>query len=509
MSFQQLLAILRARQKTLLAAALLGLGIAAGFTALSPSQYKADASLMVGYGQSATPDMGVPAQLYGGFVATQMDLITSQAVAVRAVRELGLLDNAQRRAQYAAALAGLGAPVRNTLAKLRRSIAGSDGKSDSSQAREVREQVWAERLRRKVHPSNGQNSSIIKLTTVTADPQVSKEIVNAFAHAYLSTSVALNVAPAKENARWFDDQVDTLKRNLEDAQAELSAYQRENGIVATDERLDTEQAKLMDLSSQLTEVQSQAYEMESKKQQAARFASSGGQSGLIPDVLSNPMVLHLKQQLSEQQAKLDELSGQVGRNHPKYKQTVAEVASLRQRLNDEIATITSSVGASAQATEQRKAALEKAVADQKQKLLDLRAKRDRLQVLKARVENAQHVYDNALQRVSQVRMDSHNTQSNVSLVNPAVAPASASGPKVGRNLVAGLLVGLAIGLALALWREVRERTVRGQDDIRRGLGVPVLAVVGPDTSQRRRGTAKALPGRRIARIGPTAPEPGR
>lgn len=491
MTFQQLLAILRARLRTIVFAALTGVVFAILVTLMLPDQYRADASLMVSIRQPAgNPDSGVPASLYDGFVATQMDLLTSQAVAVEAVRELGLVDDPNRQATYTRALRGAGGPVRNGI----QTVLGRFGGSEQQAARppEVEEQIWADRLRSRIRPSNGANSSIINISFVSADPEVSEEVTNAFARAYLRTVVALNVGPAQENARWFDNQVQTLARNLEQAQAELSEYQREEGIVATDERLDTEQAKLMELSSQLTQVQAESIEVQSRKDQAARFAASGGDGGLSPDVLDNPMVLHLKQQISEQQAKLNELSGRVGRNHPTYKQTVAELGSLRQRLSDEIQTISSSVGASARSIAQREQALTREVQAQKQKLLDMRAARDRVEVLRAQVENAQEVYDNALKRVSDARMESHSTQSNVSLVNPAVSPASPSGPKHKRHVVFGLAVGLLIGIGLALWREVRERTVRSGDDVRAALGLPVFAVVKPSARRRARPVTGAV-----------------
>lgn len=491
MTFQQLLAILRARFKVIAIAALTGLALAVLVTMMLPDQFKADASLMVSVRQPAgNPDSGVPASLYDGFVATQMDLVTSQAVAVEAVRELKILDRPERQAEFKRALRGPTGPVSVLKSVIERF--GGEEEEKKTRAPEVEERIWADRLRTRVTPRNGANSSIIDISFVSADPKVSEEVVNAFAKAYLRTVVALNVGPAQENARWFDDQVQTLAQDLEQAQAELSEYQREEGIVATDERLDTEQAKLMELSSQLTQVQAEAIEIQSRKDQAARFAATGGDAGLSPDVLDNPMVLHLKQQISEQQAKLNELSGRVGRNHPTYKQTVAELGSLRQRLQDEIQTISASVGASAKSIEQRERDLTRAVSAQKRKLLDMRATRDRVEVLRARVENAQQMYDNALKRVSEARMESHSTQSNISLVNPAVAPVTASGPKHGRHIVLGFAAGLLLGIGLALWREVQERTVRTGADVRAGLGLPVLAVVKRNARRRAKPVAASM-----------------
>ena len=51
----------------------------------------------------------------------------------------------------------------------------------------------------------------------------------------------------------------------EDAEAKLTAFQQEQGIVALDERLDTETARLNDLSKSLVEAQEQLYDVQSRK----------------------------------------------------------------------------------------------------------------------------------------------------------------------------------------------------------------------------------------------------
>ena len=45
-----------------------------------------------------------------------------------------------------------------------------------------------------------------------------------------------------------------LRENLEKAQARISAFQKEKGIVARDEQLDGETARLNELSRQLTAI---------------------------------------------------------------------------------------------------------------------------------------------------------------------------------------------------------------------------------------------------------------
>ena len=117
---------------------------------------------------------------------------------------------------------------------------------------------------------------------------------------------------------------------LEASRAKLSAYEREHGIIASDERLDVENNRLAELSSQLVALQALSAESGSRQGQAARGADQ------LPDVLSNPVVMQLKSDLSRAEAKLQELGTRYGDNHPQVIEAKASVADVRSKLRTEI-----------------------------------------------------------------------------------------------------------------------------------------------------------------------------
>lgn len=80
-------------------------------------------------------------------------------------------------------------------------------------------------------------------------------------------SLQLRAQPAKQSSDWFEKQLDVLRERVVEAQNVLSSYQQEHGIVAVDERLDIENARLNDLSRQLVESQSRTNELQSRKNQ--------------------------------------------------------------------------------------------------------------------------------------------------------------------------------------------------------------------------------------------------
>jgi succinoglycan biosynthesis transport protein ExoP len=66
---------------------------------------------------------------------------------------------------------------------------------------------------------------------------------------------------------------------------------------------------------------------------------------------------------------------------------------------------------------------------------------------------------------------------DVQTVDPATRPTAPSSPRWQVYLLLGLLAGLALGLVIALGSELGDRRIRGVAQVRRVLGVPLLAVV--------------------------------
>jgi uncharacterized protein involved in exopolysaccharide biosynthesis len=90
------------------------------------------------------------------------------------------------------------------------------------------------------------------------------------------------------------------------------------------------------------------------------------------------------------------------------------------------------------------------------------------------VENAQRLYDLALQRYGQTRLEAQATQTDIVILNPAVPPTEASGPKVRRNALIAVFLGTLLGVGLAFLMELLDRRVRTAEDLIINLDIPVL-----------------------------------
>ena len=93
------------------------------------------------------------------------------------------------------------------------------------------------------------------------------------------------------------------------------------------------------------------------------------------------------------------------------------------------------------------------------------------------VENAQRIYDSALQRYGQSRIEAQSTQTDVSVLNPAVPPTQSSKPRVFLNILLSLFLGTLLGIGIGFLVELLDRRVRSGLDIAAVLDIPVLAEV--------------------------------
>ena len=440
MSLKQFLLILRARWKVALGIFCAIVLAGAIISLLTPKQYTATASVVVD--AKADPVAGVvySAQMLTGYIATQVDIIGSERVAQRVVKNLRL------------------DKVPETIDAWRNSTGGHGDIV-----------VWLGlKLQKKLSVTPSRDSSVIDIAVEWTDPKTAAVLANAFAQAYMDTNIELKVDPAKQYASYFEERSTALRADLEAKQKKLADYQSANGIVASDGRLDIENARLAELSTQLSAIQALRQDSQSRQH------VSGSDIESLPEVLQSPLVAGLKSDLSREEAKLQDIGTSLGKNHPDYKNTAAEIASLRTRIEQESAKIAASLGATTQVNLRREAEIRSALEAQKKRMYEMTHQHDEASVLQNDVATAQRNLDAVTQRLAQSSLESQTQQTNISLLTAAVEPMFKSSPRLSLNMAMAVFLGTVFGVGAALVLEMLDKRVREDGDLRTLLSVPIL-----------------------------------
>jgi len=470
LSLAHLLAVLRARWIAALSTFCVVVLAAVAYVIFVPRLYTATSTLLI----EAKPDP-VSTMLYGGntspaLINTQLEVIRSDRVALRVIQNLKLTDMADLRSQWDQTRGGEGSYQDWLIAVLQ---AGLDvGVSKAG-------------------------GSVITIAFRASEPRFAAAVANAYMQAYLETSVELRVDPAKQYSSFFSNQAKEARETLEAAQAKLSAFQREHGLIVNDERLDVEMKRLDLLSQELVNAQAARDDSSNRQAQASKNADR------ISEVLTNNTVAGLRTELATAESKLQELSQRYGENHPQVQEARVLVAELKKRLQAETGRVSGGVSVTAKLSAARVRETQASLDKQSKKLLALKGVRDEGAVLSRDVENAQKSYDLILARFNQTNLESQNLQSNATVISQASPPSKPSSPKVLANLVIGFVAALGLGLGTALGLEQLDKRVRTVLDVSGALGLPVIGIMPtPSTSRRTLGLMaqrrqRVISGRRL------------
>jgi chain length determinant protein EpsF len=447
MSFNQFMVILRARWLTAAGIFVAVVVLIAFASIIWPKQYTSTASIVI---DSKTDPVAAANGGAGNglapatYVNTQADIIASERVAQRVVKTLRLDQQPEARKLWAK---GPDDDISVTVAKLI---------------------LDKKLLVAPAHDSPTHASNVIDISVTWSDPVTSAALANSFAQVAIETNIELKVEPAKQYASWFDQRSQALRADLADKQRKLSDFQSKNGLIATDEKLDVENNRLNELSSELVTIQGQRQDSQSRQHQV------GSDISTLPEVLQSPVIQSLKAALVTAQAKKPDVAARLGKNHPDYQAVEGEISDLRTRIAQESANIAASLGNTTQSNLRRENDVRQALEAQKKKVLELKYQHDQAAMFLNDVTAAQRDLDTVSQRLAQSNLESLTQQTNVVQLTTATAPNNPSSPKLVINLIVAVFLGGVLGIGAALAAEMRNRRVREDEDIVELLGVPLL-----------------------------------
>jgi polysaccharide biosynthesis transport protein len=432
MTPKQVLAILAARWHWALAVVVLCVAATAIFSVTMLKRYTAWASVML---DARSPDQvagGTPnSSLPGGYMATQMELITSERVGREVIRALSLSNDPNLRQAWQKA---------------------GEGKGDF--------EAWlSEALKSGLSVKPAAVSNVLTFTYTSDDAANATTMANAYVKAYIETSLEMRMERLRQYGGFFDARAKELRADLERAQEKLSQYQQKNGLLVGDDKVNLEATRLAELGAQLLAAQSANAEV------AGRLKQAGQQTEQLQEVWQNPAVSALGAEVTREEVRLREMTSRLGENHPQLIEQEARLSELRSKLAAEKGRAVGNVNFGNNATQSRAAQISSALEAQRNKVLRLQAQREQSVGLQRDVEVAQKAYDTMQLRLSQASIESQNTQTNLLVLKDATVPMAPSSPNLVKNIGASIALGVLLGLGLILGREQLDRRMRTVDDV--------------------------------------------
>ncbi|HYD16515.1 MAG TPA: polysaccharide biosynthesis tyrosine autokinase [Candidatus Nanoarchaeia archaeon] len=442
LSFLEFVRVIRRRKTIVLATLLITLAAVALVSALMPRRYEAVARLALNFENSNALGLEEYGLLSGGLdssakIETQVRILQSDKMTWEVIRQLRL----DQKDEFAGR------------------DATPEGTAIEAVTPELKAKVLA-RFHERLKVQSVPKTQIVEIRFRSTSPQLAADIANTLAESYIEGNFRSKVAATVQASTWLAGQLEDLKRKVEQSQERLISYQREHGMLGTDETHNTVMATLDQISKELTTVESDRIVREARH----RIAASGNPE-LVAAVSPNSVIQVLRLQEAELRNQYAQMTAKFGPSYPRVLQLrqqltqidtaiAAEVQNIGKRLENEYSAAVSS-----------ESMLRKALDRQKAEAYKLNESAVQYAILKREVEAGRDLYEGLVKKLNEAGVVAGLRSTNVVVIDPASVPVETAEPKVVMNLVLALLGGLLGGVALAFVADTMDSTVRTPDEV--------------------------------------------
>ena len=450
-----LLRIVREWRWLILAAMVVGLASGIIVTMLTTPLYRSFVTLEVNpprvqvLDKDEQEDQGVQTW---DFIATQVGLLQSRAVAERTAQDLNLSANSV--------------------------VAGSDG-------------TLQERLQRATGAVAGglsvtmpEEGTLIRYSYTSPDPQLAAQVANGVADSFINAGLQRRFESSAYARRFLERQIKKTRGDLERSEQSLAQYAQAQGIITFGAGASGAGGGSPEAGNSLQGESLAALNTALAEATARRVSAEGAYrasraSGPTSDV--NASTQTLRGSRAQLEAEYSEKRASLQPDHP-------EMISLRSRIDElgqQIARESAQVSAGRSNTlaqEYRGAAaaeraLQGRVSSLTGQVLDLRGRSVRYGILQREVDTNRSLYDALLGRYKEIGVAGGIGTSPISIVDRAEPAGAPFKPNLPTNLLAGLALGLIGGLGAAIGLDLLRDTIRTREDMRAKLGLACIGQV--------------------------------
>jgi capsular exopolysaccharide synthesis family protein len=300
---------------------------------------------------------------------------------------------------------------------------------------------------------------------------------NIHAKKFIEANLELKFAASHDALNWLQDQLVDKKLKVERAEESLLLYKEKQKIVGLGETDGIIEQKLEGLKSNLTETRIKRIQLKALYDQIKQYSKVPSLTELIPEIANDSSVDILKQEYAELQTDKTMLSEKYGEKHPNIANINLQLKEVENRIKLETLNIITKVETDYNVLLTSEESYKKAYEEQSLVAHDLNRKKTVYRRLQREAESERAFYDILLQRMKETNIAGDLNTSNISVIDPAVAPRTPIGASRNSQIMKGVMVGLALGFGLAFFLDYLDNTTKSIEDVENYLGATLLGLV--------------------------------
>jgi len=327
---------------------------------------------------------------------------------------------------------------------------------------------------------------MIKVQFFSPDPQVAAAVVNALVNDYQEQYMRIRMSATMQVSDWLSKQLDDLKDQVQSSQERLVQFQKQAGILGTDESHNLVMTRLVEVDKQFIEARANRI-LAQAISQLARTGNPESISGLVGSwgvgnsASTVPSTLSLIETLRAQEAQLKaeyaQAAAKYGSAYPLLLQMQGRIKDLGESIKTQADVLSARAQNDYLAAEQTEAGLRSAFEQVKQEANQLNDSAVQYTLLKHEVESSRELYDDLQKKLKEAGILAGLRSTNVVPLDSGMPSDRPALPNIPLNLAIGLSAGLMIGFAGIFVLENMDDTVSTPDDAEQITMVPSLGII--------------------------------
>jgi uncharacterized protein involved in exopolysaccharide biosynthesis/Mrp family chromosome partitioning ATPase len=306
------------------------------------------------------------------------------------------------------------------------------------------------------------NSNVIAIKISASDPKLAASIANTLAQTYVTYTREVNVQPTERARQWLAQQIDQLRAKVADAEAAVEKFRAEAGLLQGTNTTTLGNQQLSELNSQITLAEAAKTDARSRADSIRSLLASKGTVDASADVLASAVIQGLKQQQTEAQRNVAELSAVYLANHPKMIAAQKQLDNINRRIRAEALKIVEGLEEQASIAETRETSLRNSLEDLKRKAGGANLNDVKLKALERDAQASRALLESMLARYAEAtaHLDPSAQPGRAQVIQQAAVPPSPSFPKTGPMVLLITIAGLSLSLGLAFLLEIMAAAAR-------------------------------------------------
>ncbi len=466
------------RRKSIVIGTVVGVTVAALLLVLQITpRYTANAVLML---NARSPNVVNIASVIAGLpldssvVKSEVDVLQSRALAGKVIQALGLMEDPEFNLDLRGPSPVTVFNPLNWIPKGWRDVlTGAPALQSPELIRAVAESEVADAFLRRLEVANDPRSYTIGIGFESRDPEKAMRIANTVADAYLAEQLETKLRTTRRANAWLSDRLAELRDRMRQSEQAVQDFRVKTQLVETTGQSLANQ-QLSELNSQLVLTRVERARIEAQLSQL-RTLEATGRIQAAPEIVGSSMIMRLREQEVNIERRATDIGGTNDAGVRKAR-IEAELATVRQAIEDEGRRIIESLRNAAEAVRARETLLSGYIDALRNEVMDQERAQLRLAELQREADADRNLFETFLIRTKETG-DNEYQEPDARIISAAELPTRPSFPKVVPIVGAVFAASAFLGIFLAFAADRLQYGFRSPDQVEHLTGLPLLRAI--------------------------------